>query len=111
MAYIVDSGGNHAYIDGVEAVTYQPKETGEAAITAVQVKRGSHATAAAIFGDSIALTPEDVVFCLWTDTLSGRAIRKDDTLTDTTSRAYRVRLWKIDADESQAVLICRKNAT
>jgi hypothetical protein len=112
MAYISDDSGDHAFVDGVETVSYDPAEAGISAIAGVKAIRGTVDTIAPTFSDGLALTPDDVVFCIWTVTLGGRVIRRDDTITDTaaTPRSYQVRSWRDSEDENQVICVCRKLA-
>jgi len=112
MSYTFDDSGDHAFIDGVETVSYDPAETGIAAIAGVKAIRGTVDKLGATFSDSLALTPDDVVFCIWATTLGGRAVRRNDTITDAaaTPRVYQVLSWRTSEDENQVVIVCRKQA-
>lgn len=109
MAYISDYSGDHAFIDGVETLTHTPKNTG-IGDSSVEGIRGTVNQLAPTFSDSLALSPDDVVFVIWNSTLTTKRVENQDIFTDGNSNVYQVRSAQENEDGEQWVCICRKRA-
>lgn len=105
MAYTVDYGGDYAFVDGVETASYAQPD-GTSGGSAVKVKRGdlSRPELAGIF---VGLSPSDVVFVLWSNTLSSGDVEPEGVLT-ISSVEYQVLDVITRADTTQRIIRTRK---
>jgi len=111
VGLLVDHGGDHAFIDGVETVTFTPIDGGAAVATA-KALRDELSFREVLVGAPLGIEPKDIVFVLWDSTLSSNEPDGGCTITDGASVVYTIisaRRW--GPANTQWRCICRKQVS
>jgi len=87
-AYTLYSG-SHAFVDGVETVTYTPANPTGAAVADVKALRGD-LQQQPLTGNVVQFEPAAVEFVLWDATLAGSTPAGGDLITDESNSRFRV---------------------
>lgn len=98
MALQTDISGDHAYIDGVETVTFSAANPGEAPISDVKGLQRQLSRSDIAAGAAIGIEPNDTVWHVWEDrgdeddltTALGRKPRNGDSLTTSDGATWRI---------------------
>lgn len=108
MTLSVDYDADHAFVDGVETVTFAPIDGGDAVATA-KALRGELSFREVIAGGPMGIESNDIVFTLWDSTLGGNDATGGSTITDTASVVWTIlSAKKREPAGDQWRCVCRK---
>jgi hypothetical protein len=86
-----DIANDYTYFDGLETVTFTPRNPTGAAVPNVKgLRRVQEQTSIAATSGAMPSEPIDVVFHLWTATLGGAVPKNGDSLTDSLGTVWTI---------------------
>ena len=111
MTIISDIAGDWQYIEGVEDVTFTPRNPDAAPIPNVKALRRELSKSAQYLGASAGIEPTDVPWHLWATTLGAVVPKNGDTITDPAGIVWRIKSLTFSPRTSRFHCMCRQDAT
>lgn len=110
MGYVTDYSGDHAWIDGVETVSYAGDAETAAVVEDAKVRRGEITESLLAQPTTFGAATGDVLMVLWSATIDTVPI-EHDLITDAAGVTYRVQGGSMRGDGAQWLLFCRREGT
>lgn len=101
---------DYASIDGVEDVTYTPRNPSGSAVTGVKAKRDRISRRQAQFSP-VSLESSDVSITLWTSTLDGNEPQNGDLITDAGGTDFIILDSSLEHWDTQYRCLCRREVS
>lgn len=108
MAYTVDYAGEHAYIDGVETVTFTPQNPAGTPVTTVKALRSELTRRQIAMLGAVGLEPGDTSFVLWNATIGENVPKNGDKVTDSSLDEWYLTSVSKRSDGVQWICTARK---
>lgn len=102
---------DYQHVDGIEDVTYTPKNPSGAAVSSVKAKRGDLNRKEISLGGNVGIEPTDIVFTLYDTTLSSNEPKGGDQITDADAVAFTIRSATKQLFGTKWRCVCYRNPT
>lgn len=110
MSIVSDIATDYQHIEGVENVTFTPRNPDAASINNVKALRRELSKSAQYLGASAGIEPTDVPWHLWATTLGAVVPKNGDTVTDSAGIVWRIKSLTFSPRTSRYRCLCRQDA-